>query len=69
MPVNPKKALLDELNALLASVPVALVAALVKLVRDALSSDDPMRAIQRRATAEASHAAAQESVQQIIKRT
>lgn len=55
-------AVLEKLVALVAKLPPEALALLLQLVEGALKSDDPTRYIQRRATAEAAHAASQETV-------
>lgn len=59
---------IGELVELAKTLPPEAVSWLVKLVRDALSSDDPARYIQRRAEADAAHEAAQHAVDEALKR-
>lgn len=59
-----RSALIEQI----ARLPVEAVLALIRLIAEALISDDPLRVIERRASADAAHAAAQHTADQILQR-
>lgn len=61
---EPRATILQQI----AKLPIEAVLALVRLLTEALASDDPARVIERRAAATASHHAAQETVKKALEK-
>lgn len=58
-----------KLVAAVAKLPPQAVELLMSIIEGALESDDPTRYLERRATAEAAHAASQATVREILNRS
>lgn len=59
---DPRATILQQI----AKLPAEALLALVRLLKEALASDDPARVIERRAAATASHHAAQQAASKAI---
>lgn len=60
--------LIEQAVEVLSKLPPRAVELVITIVKGALASDDPVRHLERRATAEAAHAASQETVRAALRR-
>jgi hypothetical protein len=60
--------LIDQLVESAVKLAPEVIEELVKLVEEAVSSDDPMRVVKRQTEADAAHLAAQEAAREALKR-